>query len=84
MTNEDRYAKIESLVKNKLSQYLGVGLEDVSNDDSLRDDLHMNPADISDFLKLLADEGVSTDFSEIQQIESVTDIIEKISEEEDF
>lgn len=72
------------LVKKRLSEYLGVDSDDISEEDFLKDDLHMNSAEISDFLHILDGTGLNVNISNIAAIESVGDLIEMISENEEL
>ena len=82
MTNKK--PAIEEIIKNRLAEYLGISAEDITGDDDLKEDLHMNPAEISDFVQSLKKIGYSVDLSNIATIEMVSDLIEIISEEEEF
>ncbi|KKR12016.1 MAG: hypothetical protein UT39_C0001G0071 [Candidatus Woesebacteria bacterium GW2011_GWA1_39_21] len=84
MNEEGKHTKVENIIKRKLSEYLGIDVEDIATDDSLKEDLHMSPAEISDFLNLLATQEIKTDFSEIQKIQCISDIIDTIVENEEF
>jgi hypothetical protein len=71
-------------IKKMLSEHLGIGVEDIASEDSLKEDLHMSAIEISDFLHLLIDKGVDIDLSIIEKIHTVQDIIDITSEGEEF
>ena len=75
---------IEEKIKNHLAEYLGISSEDIAGDDDLKEDLHMNPSEISDFMISLKNIGFFVDLSNIATIETVSELIEIISEEEEF
>jgi acyl carrier protein len=82
--NKNHLTDNESRIKKLLSEHLGIESEDIASDDSLKEDLHMNVVEISDFLHLLMDKGVDIDLSKIEKINSVQDIIDISSESEEF
>ncbi len=71
-------------IKKYLSEYLGIDSDDLANDDYLKEDLHMNSVEISDFLQLLKNKGVDLNLSQITEINTVQDIIDISSENEEF
>ncbi len=77
MKNEDK-SDINNLVKKHIAQYLGVEVEDIDEEDSLIQDLHMIPTDLTDFLETLNQEGVDTTKVDMTQIETVGELIETI------
>lgn len=68
--------KIIDKVKNLLAQHIGVEVEDIKNEDLLSEDLHMSATDISDFLEILENEGVNVSKINLEEIESVEELIE--------
>lgn len=74
----DSEEQISKLVISKLAEQIGVEPEDVKTEDFLDEDLHLNHAEISDFYQKLGEEGYHIDESEYSEIETVSDIIEKI------
>jgi len=85
MTNNNKNLLISEVeIKKYLSEHLGIDAEDLTNDDNLKEDLHMNALEISDFLHLLSDKGISINFSQIAEIHTVQDIIDISSENELF
>ena len=69
---------IKNLVIEKLAEHIGVETEDINLDDSLIDDLHLNPAEISDFLQKLSESEIGINEEEMEDIETVADLIDKI------
>jgi acyl carrier protein len=60
-----------------LADFLGVEPSDITDDDSLIEDLHMTPSDLSDFSELLAKSGFDTSTLDLTEIETVSDLYEK-------
>ncbi len=78
-TNKNKPEEADSvsgLVKEVLANQIGVEPQDIKIEDSLSDDLHMSPADISDFVSTLGDLGVDTTKIDLTTIKTVSDLIE--------
>ena len=71
--------KTKSAVKKLLADHLGIETEDIGDEDFLRDDLHMTPAEISDFIHLV-EQKYGFDFEDISSIESFQDLTDEISQ----
>ena len=73
------------MMKNKLlellSSIIGVEIEDIEIEDSLRDDLHMNSVDLAELVEKLSDEGFGP--VDISEIETVEELIEALHLEEE-
>lgn len=65
-----------------LAHHLGVEPEDIKNDDSLVNDLHMEPTEISDFKETLESEGIDTETLDITEVDTVENLIESLNLEE--
>lgn len=65
---------------NKLAETIGVEPEDIQDDDFLVEDLHMNPAEISDFIGSLDGMGFDISKLELPSIETVSDLLEALGE----
>lgn len=70
--------KIESIVKEELSQQLGVSVEDINNDDSLISDLHLKPNDITDFLVALGNKGIDTSKIDFDEVDTISELIDSL------
>jgi acyl carrier protein len=66
-------------IKNLLTNYLGVEPEDVSDDDSFVNDLHMSPSDVGDFLQSLDKGEFDSESHDLSQIDTLNDLYELIS-----
>lgn len=69
-------------IKLLLSEFLGTDAADINNDDSLREDLHMSPTDLTDFSQILTKNGFESDDIDLTEIETVTDLAEALSIED--
>lgn len=73
---------LQEQVKKLLSEYLGIDPKDLEEDDSFSEDLHMNPANLSDFIENLKKEGIDTSSVNLLEIKTLTDLIESLNSEE--
>jgi len=67
-----------------LADNLGVETEDISEDDSFAEDLHMSPDKIADFVESLSSSGFETSNLALIEIETVGDLSEMLSSHEDI
>ena len=74
----DTETKIKKLVIGKLAEQIGVEAEDIDLEDSLFEDLHLNTAEVSDFLAKLSNDGIEIEESEFDTVDSVSDLIDHI------
>jgi len=66
-------------VKEVIAELLGIETEDIENDFSLREDLHMKAMEISELIQKLQDLGVDTEIIDFSEIETVEDLFEALS-----
>lgn len=69
------------LVKELLAQHLGVEPEDINDEDSLADDLHMSAPELVDFMESLREEGINTSSLDLPNLETVGDLVESLISE---
>lgn len=62
-----------------LADFLGVEPTDITEDDSLTEDLHMTPTDLVDFTDILEKSGIDTTGLDFTEVETVTDLYEKFT-----
>lgn len=74
--------KTKEFIRELLAQLLGLEPDDIKDDDLLSTDLHMRPTDISDFLAILDENGIDTTKLDLTEIESFSDLVEKLGVEE--
>ena len=73
---------MEDKIKKLLSSQLGVEPEDIDLEDSLIQDLHMRPHDLTDFIQGLEENGFDTKDINLETTETVGDIIENINSQD--
>lgn len=66
-------------IKKTLAEYLGLMTEDISEDDSFVEDLHMQPTEFADYLQELKSNGMETDDLNLSSIQTVGDLVESLS-----
>lgn len=71
-----------SLIKDLLAQSLGVDVEDINDDDSLTDDLHMSTSELVDFVESLRERGMDTSSLDLAGIDTVAELTESLISEE--
>lgn len=69
-------SEITNLIKRELSNFLGIDIEDIEDDFSLTEDLHMKPTDLTDFIETLSKKNFPTDQLDFTEIETVEDLID--------
>ena len=80
MQNKNNVEKILKL----LAEQIGVEPDDIKPDDSLLDDLHMSPADLTDFSNKLEGQGFDISSVDLSQITTFGDIVEALGLEMDI
>lgn len=71
-----------AVFKETLANFLGVEVDDISNEDSLSEDLHMQASDLSDFLGKLEALDFDVTKTDLTKIETVEDLMESLEIEE--
>jgi len=64
--------------KSILSSYLGIEPDDINDEDYLREDLHMNTAEIVDFTQVLQSNGYDVDSIDFTNIETVSELADNL------
>ena len=70
----DKKAQIIKL----LAERIGVEPEDIDEDDAFLTDLHMNPAELSDFVHSLTSLDLDISRLDLTEIETVADLLEAL------
>lgn len=65
-------------IKKLLANFLGVDADDIKDEYSLAEDLHMSASDLTDFIETLKNEGVDTASLVLTEIETFDDLIESL------
>ena len=61
-----------------LCNHLGLEVDDVSEDDSLKEDLRMGPTVLTDFVEALSQGGYDTTKIDLERVETVGDLIDSL------
>jgi acyl carrier protein len=67
------------IVKTCLADHIGVNVEDINDDDTFMNDLHMRPTEFSDFIEELTEKGLDTRDLDLTSIQTVGDLVESLS-----
>jgi acyl carrier protein len=81
---EDQTSELSTKVIKLLAENLGVEAEDISQDDSFSQDLHMSPDKVADFVENLTSAGFETSKLNLEEIETVGEFIESLSSHEEI
>lgn len=73
------YNDIKESTRKILAEFLGIEPEDVEDDYSLTEDLHMKATDLTDFTEILSKKGIISDSIDFTEIDTFTDLIEAIT-----
>ncbi|OGM09138.1 hypothetical protein A2159_01780 [Candidatus Woesebacteria bacterium RBG_13_34_9] len=72
----------ENIIKVTLAQFLGIEPEDINDDDSFVDDLHMTASEISDYLLVLQEKGIDISKLDINSLETISELTENLNLDE--
>ena len=79
MTKKMNEKTTEEKVISLLSEHLGVEPEDIHLEDTFWDDLHVSPADLAEFIQSLDTYNFSTSKLNLEEIETIGDLIEHLT-----
>lgn len=71
---------IKNTIKKELSEFLGIEPDDIEDDFSLAEDLHMKPTDLTDFMDKIGSMGYDTDSVDLPQVETFSDLIDALTQ----
>ena len=71
-----------SLLKKILAEQIGADVDDIHDDDALREDLHMSSSDLTDLVQALSNGGYNIQKLNLLEIETVADLIENLVHED--
>lgn len=66
-------------IKKTLADFLGIDTDDIEDDFSLTEDLHMKASDLTDFLQVLSQKGYLIENLDLTEMETFSDFVEEIS-----
>ena len=73
------YSDSREKIRKLLADFLGIEPEDVEDDFSLTEDLHMKSTDLTDFSLNLSKEGFEAEDLDFTEIETFTDLVDSIA-----
>jgi acyl carrier protein len=74
------YNEISVSTKKELADFLGIEPDDIENDFSLTEDLHMKPTDLTDFMEILSKMNFDTNSIDLTEIETFSDLIDALTQ----
>lgn len=74
------YNDIKESVKRLLSDFLGIEPDDIEEDFSLTEDLHMKATDLTDFMEILSAKGYDTESVDFAEVETFSDFIDFLTQ----
>jgi len=74
------FNKTKETVRRELSNFLGVDTEDIEDDSSLTEDLHMKATDLTDFMEILTRMNMDTERVDLTETETFSDLLEALTE----
>jgi hypothetical protein len=66
-------------VRQELASFLGIEADDIEDDFSLTEDLHMKASDLTDFMEILTRMNYDVSGVELTEIETFLDLIEALT-----
>lgn len=79
---ESEFNKTKEIVRKELASFLGVDPDDIEDDSSLTEDLHMKATDLTDFMDILIRMGMDTSTVDLNEAETFLDLIEALTEKQ--
>lgn len=76
---ETEVIKLKETIKKLLAEFLGIDIEDIKDEYSFSNDLHMTPVDITDFFQILEANHINISEIDLSQIETFEDLVENLS-----
>ena len=73
------FTKTKETVRQELANFLGIEPDDIEDDFSLTEDLHMKASDLTDFMEILIRMGFYTSEINFSETETFLDFIESLT-----
>lgn len=73
--------KIDVKIKRLLAEFLGIEIEDMTDDDTFEDTYQMSAINITDFFELLEENDIVVPKDSIDEIETVGDLLEIVGDD---
>lgn len=77
--NKD-YVDVKNIIKKNLSEFLGIEPDDIEDDFSLTEDLHMKPTDLTDFMERVGNLGYDIQSVDMTEIDTFSDLIDALTQ----
>jgi acyl carrier protein len=74
------YNEIKIAIRKLLADFLGIEPDDVEDDFSLTEELHMKATDLTDFMEILSTKGFDTESLDFTEIETFSDLIDELTQ----
>lgn len=71
--------KVKEIVRRELSSFLGIDPEDIEDDFSLTEDLHMKASDLTDFMDILTRMDMDVSGVDLTEVDTFSDFIEALN-----
>jgi acyl carrier protein len=82
--DKNKSKELSDNIKDILSEILGIDRGDIENEDSFTEDLRMGPTELSDFMAKLSEKGYDTSELSFEETETVEDLNEFVSSQQDI
>lgn len=69
---------------NLLAEQIGVTTDDINEEDTFLGDLHMTPADLTEYAETLQNEGIEIGIDQLGEMETVSELLETLRAEEEL
>jgi acyl carrier protein len=76
---ETDFENTKNKIRQELSDFLGVEAEDIEDETSLSEDLHMKASDLTDFMEILGRMGMDTHSMDLTELETFSDFCEALT-----
>jgi len=84
MDEADKHKNIKQLIKGILSDHLGVEPQDLNDDDSFTDELHMGATEIADFVQSLSDANIDVSKIDFEETPTLGELLDYLSSEHEI
>jgi acyl carrier protein len=82
MKMDAEFDKTKESVRRELANFLGVDTEDIEDDSSLTEDLHMKATDLADFMEILTRMDMDTEGVDLTETETFLELVEALTEQQ--
>jgi acyl carrier protein len=79
---DNDFNKTKETVRHELANFLGIDSEDIEDDFSLTEDLHMKASDLTDFMEILTRMNFATNDVDLTEVETFTELVEELTSQQ--